>query len=425
MPRFLLTTFGSFGDLHPYIAVGKGLLARGHEVTLATSECYREKVEGEGLGFHPVRPDIAVLAPDPQVMARAFHPRTGSEYVIREMFLPWLRQSYDDLRPVAATADLLVGHPIAFATPILAEELGKRWISVALQPSIMLSAFDPPSISGYQFLEAFRDFGPGFWKVFFRLARRIARNWGTPINELRRTLGLAELGNPVLDDMFSPYGTQAWFSKVLARQPQLDWPANTTVTGFPFYDKLSPGQGLSQNLQQFLASGPPPLVFTLGSSAVFDAGGFYLESAKAALRMGQRAVLLTGSDPRNQPATSLPDSIITEEYAPYSELFARAAAVVHQGGAGTTGQALRAGVPMCVVPFSHDQPDYARRCAALGVARVLPRRKYREPNVARELEELLSTADYRTAAARIALALSAEDGIAAACDGLERAAAGF
>ena len=129
MPHFLLTTFGSLGDLHPYIAVGLGLRERGHLVTVATSDEYRAKVEGEGLNFHPVRPEILGLRHDPEVMARAYHPRTGSEYVIRSMILPYLEQSYEDLMGIAREADLMVGHPIAFATPIIAEKLGKRWIS--------------------------------------------------------------------------------------------------------------------------------------------------------------------------------------------------------------------------------------------------------------------------------------------------------
>lgn len=419
--RFLLTTFGSLGDLHPYIAVGLGLKARGHHVTIATSAVYRAKVEGEGLHFHPVRPDIGSFLENPREIVRAFHPRTGTEYVMRRMMLPYLEQSYEDLREIAPEADLLVGHPIAFATPIVAEELDKPWISVALQPALMLSAFDPPSISGMPVLERFRGWGPGFWKQFWRLSRRVARGWGKPINALRRKRGLGEVANPILDDMFSPYGTQAWFSRVMA-SPQPDWPAKTSITGFPFYDRLVPDEGLSPELGRFLDAGSPPVVFTLGSSAVFDAGPFYAESIEAVRALGCRAVLLVGRDPRNMPTTTLPEGVIIAEYAPYSELFPRAAAVVHQGGAGTTAQTLRAGVPMCVVPYSHDQPDNARRCVGLGVARIVPRGKYRAARVRVELERLLTDDSYRAAAQRAAAEMANEDGVAAACAGLERAA---
>jgi len=420
MANFVLTTFGSLGDLHPYIAVAGGLRQRGHKVTIATSPGYRAKVEDEGLHFHPVRPDLETIGIGPEQMARAYHPRTGTEYVIRRMFLPHLEQSFDDLETIAADADLLVGHPIAFATPLVAEHLGKPWLSVALQPAAFLSAYDPPAISSLANLQACRAWGPAFWRLIFSLGKRVSRGWGAPIKELRQKLGLRQTENPILDGMFSPAGTLAWFSKVLA-QPQPDWPVKTTITGFPFYDKLAPGVGLSPDLARFLDSGPPPLVFTLGSSAVMTAGRFYEESAEAARILGRRAVLLLGSDPRNAPQKPLAKGIVTAEYAPYSELFPRSAAIVHQGGAGTTAQALRAGTPMCVVPYSHDQPDNARRCAALGVARVIGRSQYRAKRVAEELDLLLANPAFQAAAKRTASAMATEDGIAAACDGLERA----
>jgi rhamnosyltransferase subunit B len=161
MPHFLLTTFGSLGDVHPYVAVGMGLRERGPRVTIATSEVYRERVEGEGLGFRAVRPDMAEMLGDPEKMARALHPRTGSEYVLRQVFLPYLERSYEDLRGFAHEADVMVGHPIVFATPIVAEEPGKRWGSVVLQPSLFLSAYDPPAVSGAPLLEHFRNLGAG------------------------------------------------------------------------------------------------------------------------------------------------------------------------------------------------------------------------------------------------------------------------
>jgi len=114
-----------------------------------------------------------------------------------------------------------------------------------------------------------------------------------------------------------------------------------------------------------LAAGPAPVVFTLGSAAVLAAGRFYEFSAKAAIKLGVRAVLLIGTDPRNRLKQELPKTICVAEYAPYSALFNRSAMVVHQGGVGTTAQCLRAGKPMLIMPYSHDQPDNARRMRRL------------------------------------------------------------
>jgi UDP:flavonoid glycosyltransferase YjiC (YdhE family) len=237
---------------------------------------------------------------------------------------------------------------------------------------------------------------------------------------LRRKLGLRELPNPVLDDMFSPYGTQGWFSHVLAK-PAPDWPPRTTITGFPFYDKLEPGQSLSPELAAFLDAGPPPVVFTLGSSAVWDAGAFFTESLAAVRKIGCRAVLLIGSDTRNAPQ-KVPDGAFVAEYAPYSQLLPGAAATVHQGGAGTTAQALRAGRPMLVMPYSHDQPDNANRARKLGVARIIPKSGYRANRVAEELKALLQHSAYAAAAKRVAAEIAREDGVCAASESLEAAA---
>jgi UDP:flavonoid glycosyltransferase YjiC (YdhE family) len=162
------------------------------------------------------------------------------------------------------------------------------------------------------------------------------------------------------------------------------------------------------------------VVFTLGSAAVLAAGQFYEHSAQAALRLGVRAVLLIGTDPRNRPQSPLPDSICVAEYAPYSALFPRAALVVHQGGVGTTAQCLRAGKPMLIMPYSHDQPDNARRMRRLKVAQSIEKGSYTPVRVARMLKAMLAEPRFAQRAASVAQQLEHEDGVRAACDALEQ-----
>jgi UDP:flavonoid glycosyltransferase YjiC (YdhE family) len=116
-----------------------------------------------------------------------------------------------------------------------------------------------------------------------------------------------------------------------------------------------------------------------------DAGDFYTQSLGAAKLLGKRAVLLVGRDPRNRPKESLPDTVIVCEYASYARLFPHATAIVHQGGVGTTAEALRAGKPMLVVPFGFDQLDNAARVTALGIGRTISRAKYHSETAAHEL----------------------------------------
>jgi UDP:flavonoid glycosyltransferase YjiC (YdhE family) len=415
--KIVLTTFGSLGDLHPYLAIALGLRERGYEAVLATSTCYRRKVEGMGLGFRPVRPDSDWVN-DPAVMRRVMGLRRGTERLVREILLPALRESYQDTLAAAHGAALLVSFPLAFATRLVAERTGIPWASTMIAPLGFFSTYDVPVLPAVPILSRLlHGLGPAFWGPLSRFLKWGTRSWAEPWDRLRAEIGLppAPEGNPLVDG-HSPSLVLALFSKLLAdRQP--DWPPQTVVTGFPFLDQES-GAGLPAALARFLDAGPPPLVFTLGSSAVRDAGSFYEHSAAAAQRLGRRAVLLVGRATGNRPA-ELPEGVVASDYAPFAELFPRAAAVVHQGGIGTTGRALQAGCPMLVMPFTHDQPDNAERVRRLGVARTISRRRYTPARAAAELGSLLEDPAYARRATEVGEQVRQEDGVAAACDALE------
>jgi UDP:flavonoid glycosyltransferase YjiC (YdhE family) len=210
----------------------------------------------------------------------------------------------------------------------------------------------------------------------------------------------------------------ALFSRALGVE-QRDWPGNTLITGFCYYDADAGNAALPAELEAFLAAGEAPVVFTLGSAAVLAAGDFYEVSARAAMRAGTRAVLLIGDDPRNRPKQPLPDSICVAQYAPYTALFPRASMVVHQGGVGTVAQCLRAGKPMLIMPYSHDQPDNARRMKRLGVARSIQRNDYTPAHVARKVKEMLENKRYAEGAQFARQRLERENGVKTACDALE------
>ncbi len=245
-----------------------------------------------------------------------------------------------------------------------------------------------------------------------------------PVDELRNQLRLVPAtGHPLFEGKFSPLGSLAWYSHLLA-PPRRDWPTHTRITGFPFYDRQEARSDLDSRLAEFLVNGDPPVVFTLGTTTVLGAGDFFDQSALAVRRLGCRAVLLVGAQSPSGVRTSLSDSIFVGDYASYATLFPRAAVTVHQGGIGTIGQALRAGRPSLIVPFHYDQPDNAQRVAKLGVARVLDRKLYTAERAGAELRRLLSDTVYSARAAEIGQAIRNEDGIAGACDGLEEFAAG-
>ncbi len=416
--RIVLSNIGTFGDINPLIALALELKRRGHTPVMALPHVYLPKVEPLRLEFRSVRPDI-----DPtnsKLVEMVYDVKKGTETGLREFLFPVLRQTYNDLLDAATTperADLLLLGELNYAGPIVAEITGIPWASYVLAPLSFFSAFAPPVLPPYPRL-ARADRVAGFGRVIKRVARFTTRNWSEPIYELRRGLGLERGLNPIFDAKHSPHLVLALFSRVLGVE-QKDWPPNTIITGFCFYDSDAGNAALPPHLETFVASGEPPVVFTLGSAAVLAAGDFYEVSAKASAKLGTRAVLLIGADPRNRPRQNVSESICIAEYAPYSALFSRAALVVHQGGVGTTAQCLRAGMPMLIMPYSHDQPDNARRMRRLKVSQTIQKANYKPARVARKVQTLLDEPQFAERAKAVAQQIAHEDGTKTACDALE------
>jgi rhamnosyltransferase subunit B len=411
--QVLIATTGSLGDLHPYLAIGLELRSRGTAVTIATNNYYRTKVERTGLGFAPMGPHIAPV--NSEAMQQAMDLKKGPEYLLRRIMYPGVPAAYVEVMDALQRADIIVTHPIAYAAHIAAEKTGLPWISAVPSPMVFFSRFDPPVLAPYPFLAKLRPLGPGLNGLIIRLARATTKPWMAPISHFRVSLGLPPGHDPVFEGQHSPQRVLALFSRVMA-EPQPDWPPGTLITGFAFYDQSDHGQGLDPDLQRFLDVGPAPVVFTLGSAAVQQAGAFYKESLAAVRHLGCRAVLLAGDNPMPE---RLPPGTAVFPYAPFSKILPRASVVVHPGGIGTTAQALVAGRPMLVVPYAFDQPDNAARVERLGVARVIRRKDYKVRRLTAELDRLLSDTTYAAAALEISRRIANEDGVRSACDAIE------
>lgn len=412
--RIVLTTLGSYGDVNPYVGLALGLKARGHEPIIATSPFYRGYIECEGIGFHPVRPDLD--PGDRALLARVMDRRRGTEFLVRDLLIPSLDDTWADLSAAVEGADLVITHPITFAGPIVAREHRLPWISTVLAPMSFFSRYDLPVFPQAAWMKRLERV-PGAARALVALARSATRQWTDPVHALAARRGLSPAGNPVFEGQHSPGLVLALFSPLLA-DPQPDWPPHVRVTGPVLYN--GPAQhALGDELTRFLDAGEPPVVFTLGSSAVGSAGRFYEVSAEAARRAGRRAILLVGSHAENRAVGTTSSDVLLVDHAPHSALLPRAAATVHQGGIGTLHQALRAGRPMLITPFAHDQPDNAHRAARLGAARVVPLGRYTARHVSAELERLLSDPAVAAKARDVGAAMRREDGVAAACDAID------
>jgi rhamnosyltransferase subunit B len=354
----------------------------------------------------PLGPGFAEFGDYEGLMRKVLDVRRGAEFVVRDMVMPNLRRTYDELLQV--NADVIVSHPLTVTAPLVAEKRGLPWASTVLSPMSLMSAWDPPLIAGAEWLRAFRHLGRGPYAMIFGFLKMVLYRWEAPLRAFRRSIGLPpQPALAMLEGQFSPHLNLALFDPPLAA-PQPDWPSGLRVTGAPLHDGIESPEGL----EEFLGAGEPPLVFALGSSAVWVAGDFWQRAVDAANQLGHRALLIVGRDtPARLP--SLGDRVRAFAYVPYSRVFPRAAAVIHQAGIGTLSQAMRSGRPQLIVPFAFDQPDNARRAAALGVARMLARR-----SMADELAELLGNPDYEARARRLAAQLSKVNGAEAAADAL-------
>ena len=247
--RIVITSFGSFGDVFPYIGLALGLRARGHDPVLAMPAFYRDMVEREGLGFDAIRPNVDPT--DRETVARIMDARTGTEFIMKELILPSLRHTFADLREVARGADLLVSHPGTFAAPLVGEHLGMPWASTVLAPMSFFSPHDLPVFPPMPSAKRLERI-PGAALALVWLARRVIRRWGEPVHALRRELGLPPGGDPIFEGQHSAQLVLGLFSRVLA-EPQPDWPSKVEITGAIPYNGPGMDRPLSSALEEFLA----------------------------------------------------------------------------------------------------------------------------------------------------------------------------
>jgi UDP:flavonoid glycosyltransferase YjiC (YdhE family) len=411
--RWLLTSWGSHGDLHPCLALGRGLIARGHEATLVGHPDWGAETEMAGLRFvstgEPSREDF--IRDHPDVLSMKWGGLVSLHTLVNRAIAPGFPHTMAALLAEAPAHDAIVAHHFAFPAPIVAELTGLPWATVSLAPGVVPSAY---SLPGANFGRAGRGFfGRGWNRFIWSAGKIISHVMADPVvNQLRAKHGL----RPVRDAIFeahSPLLNLQLYSGHFAPRPP-DWSAEKRIAGFCYFDP--PGATPAPEIEAFLARGEPPILFTLGSVAVQNPGAFYPGAVEALQALGLRGILLIGPE-KNRPVR-LPDTILATPYAPYGLLMPRVRAVAHQCGIGTLSHTLRAGVPSVACPFAFDQPNNARRLEALGVAEVVLPHQRDARHIGRALERLLA-GDAPARAQRLGDLIRAENGVARACAILE------
>ncbi|MCC7446862.1 MAG: glycosyltransferase family 1 protein [Anaerolineae bacterium] len=404
MKRLTIFALGSRGDVQPYTALGKGLQDAGYQVRVATFESFRGMVEGQGLDFHPVRGDAQAL-----LQGAMSRDSLGTRNPIKLM--QTIMNSYgavaDDYIAAFSSEALFDSDAILNQLPgalfgaDLAEKLRVPYIAASVIPLVPTRAFPNPLLAASRGIGVFNRLSYGFagqllW-FFFR----------PKIAVFRRKLGLSApprllhlAGYPVLNG-FSP--------RVIP--PPADWGSHIYTTGY--WTLREPDWTPPAALINFLHAGTPPVFIGFGSMFVADPAALTRILLDAIRLSGQRAVLSSGW--ANLGSASLPDHVYSLDYAPYTWLFPQMAAVIHHGGSGTTGLALRSGVPSMVVPFVADQPFWGQRTQALGVgAAPIPIKQLTAERLAAAIRQMVNDIAMRDCAAQLGAALQQEDGMGAA-----------
>jgi rhamnosyltransferase subunit B len=413
--KIVLATVGTHGDLHPFIGIGLALRQLGFEPTIASSAHFRDDVEIAGLKFHPLRPTLEQLETD-LAMSRAEMLRSARkkpQFILTKLILPYLQQSYDDALIAITDAQLVITSSIAFGAKLATEKLGIAHIGVVLQPYTLLSAFDPPLLGNALGLcKLAYASGIGGARTLLQLSRFVSRIWARPIHRFRHQVGLRKTSmHPFFEGQFMGARPIGLYSRLLGNiQP--DFPPGFVLAGFSFYDGKDREYAGQSELQSFLDCGPPPLIFTLGTSAIHDSASFVRVALEAVSQLGERAVLILDEAQRHALQAYTSDRVFISGYVRYSKFFNRAKVIVHHGGIGTTAQALKAGRPQLITPYFVDQPDNAARAQRLGVARVVPLKQWAVTTVVRELRALMADSALIARAEDVGRQVSMENGAA-------------
>ncbi|MBZ0282018.1 MAG: glycosyltransferase [Anaerolineae bacterium] len=367
--RILLIGFGSRGDVQPLVALGKGLRQAGYEVAIAAGINFQQWIESEGFGFEPFHVDVeAYMQTDlgKEWLGESSHnPRVELQNMKRMADLI-AEPVADDLLRMVDTADVFIDglitiEPIATLTRVR----GKQHILGMLSPLAPTRS----GAAGMQSLLPRSEIFINRWWGYF-IESMLFKVMEGPSNSLRKRLNLSPATRSEFLRAANQTPTLLGISP-LVTPPPADWGNHIHVTGYWFANGNADWQP-SPALKTFLDAGDPPVYIGFGSMSTRDPQGTTQLMIEALKKSKQRGVIHSGW--AGLHAEDLPPEIFLLDYAPHEWLFPRMKAVVHHGGAGTTGAALRAGVPSAIVAHMGDQPYWGRRVHELGAGAPFVRR---------------------------------------------------
>jgi UDP:flavonoid glycosyltransferase YjiC (YdhE family) len=398
---------GSQGDIQPCVALARGLQQAGYQVCLAAPENFAGFAQSRGVGFSPLRGDVQeIMASD---TGRTFMETGGANPLksiraIRTLIEPVMMSMAEDLYAACQGSDALIslgvfssfGHSVA-------EALRIPLMNIEPTPLLPTRTFAAPSWPIQRNAGGLHNFVSGLAML------QVVWLWYRPfVNEFRQRLGLPRQSAAQSYRILRATPMLGAYSPIIIPSPE-DWPDSLHITGYFFLDRQDDWQP-SPELQAFLEAGDPPVYIGFGSMAGRDPEKLANIVYEALALSGQRGLLLTGWGGLH--TESVPDNVFVLDSAPHAWLFPRMSAVVHHGGAGTTAEGLRAGVPTVIVPFAFDQPFWGARVRASGLGPdPVPLKKLTAERLARAIQVAVSDPSMRRRARSCGEAIRSEDGI--------------
>ncbi|GAA1761568.1 glycosyltransferase [Nonomuraea bangladeshensis] len=415
--KVLILTHGTRGDVQPYAALALALDRAGHQAVLAAPSAMASLAEPHGIAFAPLHDGPNTLLDDPdirQAVETNYRGLRGKKVALQVMrrTKPLMAEVFANVARVAEQGADLVVHAPSMPGGHVAERLGVPAVLAALQPVwVPTAAFRNPMLP--------LPLPKALNRASYLPVKLMLRSFAGISDDLRRRLDLPRRRGRH-DLLRRPDGGPATvlhgFSRHLLPR-ELDYPAWVHTTGFWFLP-APPGWTPSPELAAFLAEGPPPVYVGFGSMAGTDPQRVGRVVAEAVRLAGVRAVLASGWG--GMRLDRLPDDVFLLDQAPHDWLFPRMAAIVHHGGSGTTGAALAAGRPQVICPFVADQPFWAARAHAIGVAPPpQPQRRLAADGLAAAIRQAATDQAMAAAATETGRRVHAEDGTGRAVEILQ------
>lgn len=410
--NILILTYGSRGDVQPYVALGNGLKKAGHQVTLGTSVRFQGFVESHGLNYAYMNDDLlSIIDSDggKDLLEKGINlyemAKRGLKIAkqVKPAQRALLQESWDAAKKTKP--DFIVYHPKTTGAPHIAEKLGIGCALVTPLPMMVPTGeFRFPIFPNSLF-------GGWYNRATYHMTQfMINKVWKNYIKDFRQDLDLPPIKkfNFLKTAEGSDIPILHVHSEAVVPRPD-DWPDYAHITGYCFLDE---GENWTQpqDLLDFLNAGPPPVYIGFGSMAGRDPERLAKIVIGALQKAGLRGVIATGWG--GLKAEDLPETVFKIDQAPHDFLFPKMAAVVHHGGAGTTGASLRAGKPSIIVPFFADQPFWGQRVHEMGAGpKPLSQKKFSAESLAAAMQEATGNQAMIDIAAEIGWKINREDGV--------------